>query len=178
MPSISKIVSLATVLMMVTPGLAAPASVDRRQIGGEAQLLYQTTNNIDNGVGFGSENLLNGVAEGIKPGSSNNTPEQGEWGDGSSPPPQKKRLRRQANKTSVGVDSVANAVGQEALGKSTEEGLNQLDGTDTEGVGELGTTLGGMEEGNLSEGGWLAGQDAKDVLQERPATGTPAAPAA
>lgn len=171
MAPISKIASAVTILMMATTALAAPAGIDSRQIGGEATAAYGVINNVDNGLGYMTENLEDGVANGMKPGSGGNT-EYGQYGDGAGSPPagppsRRSRLeRRQGNKIVNGLGPVLSDAGQPGLGNAVQTTGDQEDETLTSGAGNIGTEVGGLEEGTLSEAGYGAGLVAESALQE------------
>jgi hypothetical protein len=168
MAPVSKVASAIAVLMLAASGLAAPTGQDRRQIGGEATALYEVVNNVDNASGYATENFLDGVDNGIKPGSGGNE-EYGQQldGNGSSPPPPSKRhVRRQGNKIANAAGPLIEDLGQQQIGEAVQTTGNQEDGTLTAGVGDLGTTTGEIEEGTLSEAGYGAGQIAGSVIQQ------------
>jgi hypothetical protein len=188
MAPINKIVYSTIVLMMATSALAAPVGNAPRQIGGEATALYGIVNNVDNGSGYAVENLEDGIANGLNPGSGGNT-EYGYGGDGGSstgggpaPPPRMARVRRQGNKIVNGLGPVLGDLGQGGIGDAVEGTGDQEDETLTNDAGSIGTTVGNLEEDSLSSAGYGAGEIAGDLIQEgkgaAPKGGAPAVPGA
>ncbi|PIA80038.1 hypothetical protein CB0940_12138 [Cercospora beticola] len=127
----------------------------RRQLAGEGAACNSVLSSTDNGVGYGVENLLDGIA-------GDDTPASG-GSDGGNPappppPPPGPPHRRQLDKIAKGVQTLSSALGMGQATESTTDALVDLDGEATGAAANLGAELGGSEEQTLEEVGFHVGE--------------------
>jgi hypothetical protein len=101
-------------LMLVGTSLAAPLT--RRQLAGEGSAADSLLTDTDNGVGYGSENAEDKIADNISSvtgDSAGNTSGGGSSGSPPPPPPPppKGGHKRQLDKTSAGLQAIGNSAG-------------------------------------------------------------------
>lgn len=136
----------------------------RRQLAGEGAACNSILSSTDNGVGYGVENLLDGLA-------GDDTPASGGSGGGNpAPPPPPPPAggppphRRQLDKIAKGVQTLSSAMGTGSATESTTEALVDLDGEATGAAANLGSELGGSEEQTLEEVGSTLGKAGGSIL--------------
>ena len=139
-------------LLLVSTSLAAPLA--RRQLAGEGSAADSLLTDTDSGVGYGTENAEDKIADNIS-GITGHSSDAGQGGSGTSgsPPPPPPPHKRQLDKISKGAQAIGNAAG---VGQVTEPvttaGVN-IDGEATSGAANAGAEIGSTEESTLESAG-------------------------
>ncbi|KPI36427.1 uncharacterized protein AB675_2949 [Cyphellophora attinorum] len=141
-------------LMLVGTSLAAPLT--RRQLAGEGAAADSLLTDTDNGVGYGTENAEDNIANTISSitgDSAGNTSGGGSSGSPPPPPPPKGGHKRQLDKVSAGLQAIGNSAGLgDATAPVTSAG-ESIDGTLTGDAANAGAELGSTEETTLENAG-------------------------
>ncbi|KAH6691410.1 hypothetical protein F5X68DRAFT_229266 [Plectosphaerella plurivora] len=132
MTQITKILALATALLMAVPASGAP--LQARQLAGEGNACSSLLSSTDNGVGYGLENAEDNTANLLKGGAGGGVPKIG---------------RRQGDKIANGASNLLNAAGQPVAAGFVKTYGDNIDGQLTDDATNAGAQLGADEEGML-----------------------------
>ena len=139
--------------LLISTTIAAPLA--RRQLHGEGVAADALLTDTDDGVGYGTENAEDKIADNISSvtGQSAGTQTGGSTSGGNPPPPPPPPGKRQLDKVAAGTQSIADSTGFGNEASSTTTELESVDGTLTDDAANAGTNLGAEEETTLENAG-------------------------
>lgn len=142
MAPLAKIILGTAVALSITSTLAAPIIViDSRQLAGEGNFFDSLFTDTDNGVGYGTENAEDHIAEML--GGSAST---GGGSGGAPPPAPHRKAKRQGDKMANGAAAILNALKLTDEANLVQTDGDNIDGQLTDDATNVGAQFGGDEE--------------------------------
>jgi hypothetical protein len=150
----TQLIKLLIILAATRVTLGAPV-MNPRQLAGEGNFFDSLFTDTDNGVGYGTENAEDNLAEllgGTASRANGGTSGSGGAG-GNPPPPPPKMVKRQGDKIANGAAADLNALGLTNEADLVKTDGGNIDGQLTDDATNLGAQFGGDEEDILERVG-------------------------
>jgi hypothetical protein len=128
-----------------------PPPPHKRQLAGEGQALDSLFTDVDNGVGYGTENAEDNLASDISSVTGKSGGSTAGGSSGGSPPPPPPPKKRQANKICNGAGELTGSLGIDSGAAVTA--CDNADGELTDGAANAGSTVGSTIETTLESAG-------------------------
>ncbi|KAH7018290.1 uncharacterized protein B0I36DRAFT_368320 [Microdochium trichocladiopsis] len=148
MAPLAKVLLGSAIALSITAYAAPVIIIDSRQLAGEGNFFDSLFTDTDNGVGYGTENAENNIAEML-----GGSPASGGGSGGPPPKPNRRMAKRQGDKIANGAAAILHAVGANQQADLVQTDGDAVDGQLTDDATTLGAQIGSDKEDVLERTG-------------------------